>query len=262
MNRISRHFESKPEGTLSIYCTAGFPGPDDIVPIVEAVAAAGADMVEIGMPFSDPTADGPVIQYSNQAALKNGMTLERLFVQLRRLRDRVEIPVLLMGYLNPPIQYGFTRFLDDCAACGIDGLILPDLPLYEYETIYREEFESRGLANVFLVTPQTHPDRIRKIDRLSDGFIYLVSTFAITGGKADFEKRQVEYFERVRSMDLTNPTLIGFGIRDRSDYLRACSYSGGAIIGTAFIRAMDGSKDVAGDAAAFVKSILDEGGDH
>jgi tryptophan synthase alpha chain len=262
MNRIAEHFNRKPNGTLNVFCTAGFPGLTDIVPIVRSLQNAGVDMVEIGMPFSDPTADGPTIQYSNKIALDNGMHLAELFRQLRSLREEVTIPVLLMGYLNPALQFGFEKFLDECAACGIDGLILPDLPIREYADLYRPSFELRGLSNIFLVTPQTHPDRIRHIDELSDGFIYLVSTYATTGGKAGFEQQQVEYFERIQAMDLENPTLIGFGIRDRAGFERACRYANGAIIGSAFIKAIDGSTNVEADSAAFVKVILDGSSDH
>jgi tryptophan synthase alpha chain len=232
------------------------------VPIVEALEEAGDDMVEIGMPYSDPTADGSTIQYSNKIALKNGMTLQELFRQLQDLRKKVSIPVLLMGYLNPAIQYGFERFLDSCAACGIDGLILPDLPVPEYEQHYCEAFKQRGLSNVFLITPQTSAERIRKIDALSDAFIYMVSTYATTGGTAAFSKTQTDYFERVRQMKLTNPTLIGFGISDKASFDQACQYAEGAIIGSAFIKALEGSGDVRKDAAAFVNKIQHGRSDH
>jgi len=175
MNRIENLFQQKDKNILSVFCTAGFPELNNIVPILEELQNNGVDMVEIGMPFSDPTADGPVIQYSNTIAINNGMMLKVLFEQLKGIRAKVHIPLVLMGYFNPVYQYGVDKFLQDANACGIDGLIIPDLPMYEYETFYKEKFEQYNLSNIFLVTPQTTEDRIRKIDELTDAFIYIVS---------------------------------------------------------------------------------------
>lgn len=255
MNRIQAYFSGKPRQTLNVYCTAGYPGRDDLLPVLEGLQEGGADLVEIGIPFSDPTADGPTIQLSNQVALKNGMTLRLLFDQLRSLRPRIKLPALLMGYLNPVLQYGFERFLDDCVACGIDGVILPDLPIREFRSRYKQAFDDRGLSNVFLITPQTTEGRIREIDELSNAFVYVVSTYATTGGAATFDDNQRRYFARIQAMGLSNPTLIGFGIHDRATYLEACRYADGAIIGSSFIRYLENSADVRADSAKFVRSI-------
>lgn len=255
MNRIQQLFQNKPEGVLSIFITAGFPNLDSLPEILVALEASGADMVEIGMPFSDPTADGPVIQHSNNIAIANGMTIAYLLEQLKDIRSKVSIPLVLMGYLNPPIQYGFDRFLDEAAAAGIDGMIIPDLPLQEYENEYKEKFKSRGLSNIFLVTPQTSDERILKMDALSDGFIYVVSTNTITGGQVDFETGQRDYFQHIRSLKLKNPALVGFGIRDKHTFGIACKYLNGAIIGTAFIKAVENATDIQGTVRQFINSI-------
>lgn len=261
MNRLTAHFKKKQAETLNVYVTAGYPGLNDLLPIAESLERSGVDILEIGIPFSDPTADGTTIQASNQVALSNGMNVELLFEQMEDLRDKVSIPVLLMGYLNPALQYGFDRFLDKCVECGIDGLILPDLPIWEYETLYRPAFEQRNLSNIFLITPQTSEERIHKIDELSKGFIYQVSTYSITGGKTEIGTENKSYFERIQAMKLKNPRLIGFGIIDRSSFLSACTYAHGAIIGSAFIKALEGSNDVSASTASFVKNILDAGSD-
>jgi len=255
VNRIVAHFKNKPAGTLNVFCTAGYPGLKDIISIMQGLQEGGADMIEIGMPFSDPTADGTTIQYSNTIALSNGMNLHELFDQLANMRQSIHIPVLLMGYLNPAMQYGFMDFLDKCAEVGIDGLILPDLPMREYRELYKSEFEKRNLSNVFLVTPQTSNDRIGLIDELSNGFIYVVSTYATTGGSANFNKEQKAYFKKVADMKLSNPTLIGFGISNNDSFQVACAHSNGAIIGSAFIKALKGSSDVRSTAVNFVKEI-------
>ena len=196
MNRISELFKAKQKDILNIFCTAGYPNLKDIVPIVQALEKAGADMVEIGIPYSDPTADGSTIQYSNGVALNNGMTLEKLFHQLKYIRKTVSIPILLMGDINPAIQFGFEKFLDECESVGVDGLIIPNLPLREYEMEYKVAFEKRNISNVFLVTLQTSKERIKKIDKISNGFIYVVSTFAITGGELDVNQQQ-NYFKGI-----------------------------------------------------------------
>ncbi|MGB3616631.1 MAG: tryptophan synthase subunit alpha, partial [Catalinimonas sp.] len=246
-NRIQRVFQTKRRDVLSVYFTAGFPQTDDTRTVISALADAGADLIEIGVPFSDPIADGPTIQQSNQRALDGGMTLHRLFEQLEGVRDEVDVPLILMGYLNPMIQFGMEAFCKRCAAVGVDGLILPDLPLPVYDREYAALFRRYGLLNIFLVTPQTSEARIRRIDEVSDGFIYLVSTAGTTGARAGISGEQEAYFARVRAMELENPTLIGFGISDRSTFEQACRHANGAIIGSAFIPLLEGSKDQPAD---------------
>ena len=255
MNRIQNLFQQKDKNILSVFCTAGFPELNSIVPILEELQNNSVDLVEIGMPFSDPTADGPVIQYSNTIAINNGMMLKVLFEQLKNVREKVSIPLILMGYINPALQYGFDNFLHDANACGIDGIIIPDLPLYEYETFYKKKFEQYNLKNIFLITPQTSDARILQIDDLSDAFIYIVSSNAITGGNSNIEQEQQNYFQRIKNMKLKNPTLIGFGIKDKETFDTACQYSNGAIIGTAFINAVDKSIDLKKDIKSFIQQI-------
>lgn len=256
MNRLKTLFQQKDKKILSVFCTAGFPELDSIVPILEELQQNGVDLVEIGMPFSDPTADGPVIQYSNTIAINNGMMLKVLFEQLKEVREKIHIPLVLMGYINPALQYGFDAFLKDAAACGMDGVIIPDLPMYEYETFYKQKFEENNLKNIFLVTPQTAEERIRKIDALSDAFVYIVSSNAITGGNASIQQEQQNYFKRIQQMQLVNPTLIGFGIKDKQTFDTACQYADGAIIGTAFIKAIDKSQNLKKDIQQFIHSII------
>lgn len=255
MNRIQALFQRKPQQVLNLYFTAGYPQLDDTRPIIRALTEAGADLIEIGMPFSDPIADGGTIQASNQVALRNGITLTRIFEQLAGIREETDLPLLLMGYLNPVLQYGLTRFIDQAAAVGIDGLILPDLPMYEYQTQYRAQVEANGLSNVFLVTPQTSEARIHEIDAVSQGFIYVVSTDSTTGRSSGFGPQQIAYFERIQAMNLRNPTLIGFGIHDHATYQAATQYANGAIIGSAFIKALQGPGDLADKTRTFVQGI-------
>ncbi len=238
MNRIDQLFQRKEADVLNIYFTAGYPHRDSIGEVVLALEQAGADMIEVGMPYSDPLADGPTIQASGMAALKNGMTLPLLFEQLKEVRQKTEIPLVLMGYFNQVMQYGLERFLSDCVASGVDGLILPDLPLFEYETYYRNLVEEAGLKVSFLITPQTNEERIRKVDELSTGFVYMVSNAAITGAKSDISTAQVDYFKRIAAMELKNPRLIGFGISNHDTFSTACSHAQGAIIGSAYIKAL------------------------
>ncbi|NNC69657.1 MAG: tryptophan synthase subunit alpha, partial [Flavobacteriaceae bacterium] len=214
---------------------------------------AGVDMIEIGLPFSDPLADGPTIQESSSKALKNGMTTEKLFNQLNDIRQQVDIPLIIMGYFNPILQYGVEAFCKRCKEIGIDGLIIPDLPVDVYHENYQSIFEAYGLINVFLITPQTSDDRIRFIDSVSNGFIYMVSSASTTGAKADFEKEQIDYFERIANLNLKNPRIVGFGISNHKTFLQATQYANGAIIGSAFIKQLTqkGVKAI-GD---FVKSI-------
>ncbi len=259
MNRIQQAFESK-KNLLNIYFTAGYPRLHDTVPLVQALSAAGADLIEIGMPFSDPLADGPVIQQSSTAALQNGMSLPVLFEQLKDIRATVpETPILLMGYLNPVMQFGVENFCRQAAAVGADGIILPDLPLDDYVAEYQDIFRRHNLRPVFLITPQTAPERIRRIDELTDSFLYLVSGPGITGGTNNQAAGvQDAYFERIEAMQLRNPRLIGFGIADKASFQKACRHAEGAIIGSALIRALGEAEhdDAPAAATAFVSSIL------
>lgn len=255
MNRIDQLFNNKPQRILNIYCTAGFPAFNDTLTVVEALQQSGADMVELGMPFSDPLADGPVIQDSSTRAIANGMRISVLFEQLKGFRERVSIPVILMGYMNPVLQFGVENFCKKCAEVGVDGLILPDLPMDEYENEYRQLFEQYGLHLIFLVTPETTEARIRKIDSLSKGFVYAVSSSSTTG-KDKVMADQQAYFARLKAMGLQNPVLIGFGIKDRATFETACTNSNGAIIGSAFVKAIENSTNLQNDIQSFVKGII------
>ncbi|MBD1433861.1 tryptophan synthase subunit alpha [Sphingobacterium sp. DN00404] len=221
---------------LSIYYTAGYPHLDSTIAIAEKLEQAGADFLEIGFPYSDPVADGPVIQHSSEVALKNGMTLPLLFQQLAALRSRVSIPIFLMGYFNTVLQYGVENFCKSCQEVGVNGAIIPDLPMYEYEELYQEVFAQYGISNIFLVTPQTSAERIRKIDALSNSFIYLLSSNATTGKNLEVGEQAEQYFQRLKDMNLTNPLVIGFGISDKGTFQKATNYAKGAIIGSAFVR--------------------------
>jgi len=241
MSRIQELFQRKKNNILNMYCTAGFPALNSTLPVMKAFQQSGADMIELGMPYSDPLADGPVIQASNTVALENGMTLATLFQQLRDFRNGIHLPVLLMGYMNPVLQYGFENFCRDAAAAGVDGLILPDLPIHEFEKEYGPLIRKYKLDFVFLVTPETSAERIRKLDELSTGFLYAVSSSSTTGTNKNLSD-QAQYFSRLKSMNLRNPVLIGFGIRDKKSFSEACSYANGAIIATAFIKALEGAQ--------------------
>ncbi|WP_293913706.1 MULTISPECIES: tryptophan synthase subunit alpha [unclassified Sphingobacterium] len=221
---------------LSIYFTAGYPTLESTVEIAEALEKSGADFLEIGFPYSDPVADGPVIQHSSEEALKNGMTLHKLFEQLRILRDRVTIPVFLMGYVNPVLQYGVENFCRSCQEAGITGVIIPDLPMYEYEELYQDIFKKYGISNVFLVTPQTSDERIRKIDKLSTSFIYLLSSNAVTGNNLNVGDDTTAYFSRIKALELEHPLIVGFGISSREAFVRTTSIADGAIVGSAFVK--------------------------
>ncbi len=245
---------SKPGKLLSIYFTAGYPELEDTVAIIKKLEEAGADMVEIGLPFSDPLADGPVIQESSTHALKNGMTTRRLFDQIRDIRQQVSLPLIIMGYFNPILQYGVEAFCADCAEAGIDGLILPDLPLDVYERDYREIMEAHGLSVIFLITPQTSDERIRQIDDASTSFIYMVSSASTTGVQSEFGKGRDAYFKRIADLELKHPQLVGFGISDAESFQRATTYAKGAIIGSGFIRMLTekGTEGI----EAYIKGIL------
>ncbi len=237
-NRIDQLFSEKEGGILSIYMTAGFPELRDTCRVLRALQEHGADMVEIGIPFSDPLADGPVIQQSSQLALSNGMSLDLLFIQLKEIRQSVKIPLVLMGYLNPVLKMGMEPFLRRCRDTGIDGVIIPDLPPLEYETRYRQLFRNYGIYHSLLITPHTEKARIEKIASLSEGFVYLVAEASTTGVRDSVVAHQRAYFQRINEMKLPVPGLIGFGISNRESFQTACSYARGAIIGSAFIRAL------------------------
>ncbi len=255
MNRITELFKRK-NAILSVYFTAGFPALKDTVPVIESLSAAGVDLIEIGIPFSDPLADGPVIQHSSELALRNGMTLRLLFEQLKDIRRSIQAPLLFMGYLNPVLQFGVEAFCIQAQEVGIDGVIIPDLPFSEYVEEYEAMFTKYGIINIFLITPQTSEARIRLIDEHSKGFIYMVSAASTTGAKAGVTAVQSDYFARVRAMNLRNPLLIGFGISDNETFANACAYANGAIIGSAYIRALEQGTDVQTSTARFVQSIL------
>lgn len=256
MSRLQMLFDRKPKDVLNVYFTAGYPRLQDTGRIIRSLDEAGVDLIEVGMPYSDPLADGPTIQESGMQAIRNGMTLPLLFEQIAEVRQHTDIPLVLMGYFNPVMQYGEQRFFDRCAEAGIDGLILPDLPVYEYENFYREGIEKAGLDMSFLITPQTSEERIRKIDALSTGFVYMVSNSAITGAKSGISGEQIAYFERIRKMDLQCPRLIGFGISSHETFSTACRYANGAIIGSAYIRALGKGLSVSEATHQFVQQIL------
>jgi tryptophan synthase alpha chain len=257
MNRITNLFNQpkQEEGLLNVYFTAGFPALDDTVKILTALQEGGVDLVEIGMPYSDPVADGETIQKSNDIALENGMSVKLLFEQLADMRQSIHVPVLLMGYINPVLQYGMENFCKKCAETGVDGLILPDLPMDVYQNEYKSLFDKYGLLNIFLITPQTSEKRIRQLDELSEGFIYTVSSASVTGSKSGVSGDMESYFGRLNNMNLRNPRLIGFGIKDHETFVKASRHAAGAIIGSAFIRALLESTDIENDVMAFVRSV-------
>lgn len=235
MNRINQKLQENKK-LLSIYFTAGYPDLEDTVHIIKSLENAGVDMVEIGLPFSDPLADGPTIQESSTAALNNGMTTVKLFEQIKNIRDEVNIPLIIMGYFNPVLQYGIEAFCAKCAEIGIDGLILPDLPLAEYENHYASIFKKYNLKMIFLITPQTSDERIQQIDAASDAFIYMVSSASTTGATSGFGPEQTDYFKRIDGLNLKNPQIVGFGIKDNATFTEATQFTKGAIIGSAFIK--------------------------
>jgi len=253
MNRITQKLQEDKK-LLSIYFSAGYPDVNDTVPILQALEKSGVDMVEIGLPFSDPLADGPTIQASSTQALQNGMTTQLLFEQLKDIRKTVSIPLLIMGYFNPILQYGVKEFCEKCTEIGIDGLIIPDLPVTIYDSEYKTIFEKNHLINVLLITPQTSEQRIRYIDSVSDGFIYMVSSASVTGNQSGFGEIQEQYFERIAAMKLKNPQIVGFGISDSATFNQATKHAKGAIIGSAFIKNLteNGVKSIDN----FVRNIL------
>ena len=244
MNRIKTLFQEKKENILNIYFTAGYPQLEDTTRIILELQDAGIDMIEVGIPYSDPLADGNTIQASSQQALSNGITLDKIFQQLQSIKDKVNIPLIVMGYYNQFLQYGIDHFLDRLVASGVDGVIIPDLPMTYYEEHYKEKFRSHNIAMNFLITPETSSFRIMKADSLSDGFIYMVSQSSITGSAQDITDAQTTYFDRILNMHLSTPRLIGFGIHNHDTFSHACQYANGAIIGSAFIRFLQTGKSI------------------
>lgn len=254
MNKLDKTFAARKTNILNMYCTAGYPNLDSTETIMLALQENGADIIELGIPYSDPIADGPVIQQSNMQALANGISIKKIFSQLQNLKERLHIPVILMGYLNPVMQYGIENFCMDAAAAGVSGIILPDLPMYEFEHFYKAVFDKYGLYCIFLISPQTSVERIKKADELSRGFLYAVSSSATTGKQTDFTAQET-YFKKIKNMRLKNPVLIGFGIKDKDTFNLASSYAAGAIIGSAYIKALENRGDLAESTARFIQNI-------
>lgn len=255
MSRIQQLFTSKQHRVLNVYCTAGYPQLNSTLEVMQALQENGADLIELGMPYSDPLADGPVIQQSSAVALANGMTIKKLFEQLNGFRKTITVPVVLMGYMNPVLQYGFEQFCADAAAAGVDGLILPDLPEHEFETEYGAIIKNHGLDFIFLVTPETSEERVKRLDALSSGFLYAVSSSSTTG--SDKQLNDVAaYLQGLQQMKLNNPVLVGFGIKDKQSFEAACAYSNGAIIGSAYIRVLSEKAGVHEATREFLCNIL------
>ncbi|MES2431269.1 MAG: tryptophan synthase subunit alpha [Bacteroidota bacterium] len=260
MHKIDKLFLEKKHNVLNVYFTAGYPKLDSTPEILNALNKYGADLIEIGMPYSDPLADGPVIQQSSTVAIENGMTIHKLFEQLNAYNKTIPdgaytAPIILMGYMNPVLQYGIEKFCAAAQAAGVDGVILPDLPMYEYETMYQELFESHDLKFIFLVTPETSNERIRKIDSLSTGFIYAVSSSSTTGNNKAIEDQE-SYFKHLREMTLSNPVMVGFGIKDKATFTAACKHTNGAIIGSAYIQALKDAEGINLVTKEFLNKIL------
>ncbi len=255
MTRIEEFFIKKNDHILNMYCTAGFPHLESTLEVMAAFQQNGADLIELGMPYSDPLADGPVIQQSNLRAIHNGMTIEKLFGQLQHMRATIKVPVIMMGYMNPVLQYGFEKFCSKAAEVGIDGLILPDLPMYEYETEYGAIIKKYNLNFIFLVTPETKDDRLKKIDELSSGFIYAVSSSSTTGNNKDIADQE-PYFKKLKAMNFKNPLLVGFGIKDKTTFQAACKHTNGAIIASAYIKALEHSSNIGETTKSFIQSVL------
>ena len=255
MSTLKNLFQKKPGNILNIYCTAGYPHLDSTTEIMRALQKHGADIIELGIPYSDPLADGPVIQESSAVAIANGMTIKKLFEQLKDIRNEIKIPVILMGYMNPVLQFGFEKFCATAAEVGVDGLILPDMPEYEFEKEYGAIVKKYNLDFIFLVTPETSEQRVRKLDSLSSGFLYAVSSSSTTGT----EKKPADvtgYLQKLKNLELKNPVLVGFGIHDYTSFKAICQQAEGAIIGSAFIKALKNSGDVNATTKSFLSSIL------
>ncbi len=255
MNRISKLFNSGKKDILSVYFTAGYPSLNDTFRTITELEKRGVDMVEIGIPFSDPIADGPVIQQSGTKALNNGMTLSLLFEQLKEIREYANVTLVMMGYINPIIRMGIEKFLENAVRTGIDGVIIPDLPPEEYNEKYKSMFEQAGIFNNFLITPQTPDQRLKQIDGWSSGFLYMVSSAATTGSRESFDEKQLEYFKRISDLNLKTPRLIGFGVSNHTTFEQACRYADGAIIGSAFINAISANGSLSQKVNGFLETI-------
>ncbi len=253
MTKLQQLFATKKSNILNVYCTAGFPKLESTIEVINALQANGADIIEIGMPYSDPLADGPIIQESSSIALANGMTIEKLFQQL--LTIKASVPIVLMGYMNPVLQFGFEKFCLTAAACGVSGLIIPDLPMHEFETEYCAIIKKHGLDFIFLVTPETSNERVKKLDSLSTGFLYAVSSSSTTGSN-NATTNLTEYLTKLKNLNLQNPLLVGFGIKDKASFNAACAHANGAIIGTAYIKALFENDHVEETTKQFLKAIL------
>jgi tryptophan synthase alpha chain len=254
MSRLEKIFKTKGKNILNVYCTAGFPQLNSTLDVMNALQQNGADIIELGMPFSDPLADGPVIQQSSTVALVNGMTIKKLFEQLKDFRKEIHLPVVLMGYMNSVLQYGFEKFCADAAAVGIDGLILPDLPEFEFETEYGALIKKNNLDFIFLITPETSDERVKKLDRLSSGFLYAVSSSSTTGTEKNIMK-VTDYLQKLQNLKLRNPVLVGFGIKDKQSFETACRYANGAIIGSAYINALNANSNITDTTRQFLASV-------
>jgi len=254
MNKLTSLFKTKQHNLCSVFFTAGFPKLNDTEIIVKSLESSGVDFLEVGLPYSDPLADGPTIQHSSSIALKNGINLDIIFNQLEALKDTIKIPLVLMGYLNQVIKYGEVKFCQRCKECGIETVIIPDLPMIEYESHYQQLFANYGITNVFLITPQTSEERILKIDKITNAFIYVVASSSITGAKGEISLKQIGYFERIQKMNLKSTLIAGFGISNKTTFNTACKYVNGAIIGSAFINFLqeNGTETI----SKFVEKIL------
>ena len=255
MNRIDELFAKKQQQVLNVYCTAGYPHLNSTIDVLKSLQDNGADLIEIGMPYSDPLADGPVIQQSNMVALENGMSIPVLFQQLQSVRNTIHLPIILMGYMNPILQFGLEKFCQYAENAGVDGVILPDLPMFEFENDYKPVFEKHNLKFIFLVTPETGEERIRKIDGLCSGFLYAVSSSSTTGNNKPIEDQEM-YFKKLQAMQLRNPILVGFGIKDKATFNAACQHTNGAIIGSAYIKALENSTDIDLSTKKFLNTVL------
>ena len=253
-NKLEKVFQQQKNNLLNVYCTAGFPNKESTAEVLLALQKAGVDMIEVGMPYSDPIADGEVIQKSNMQALHNGMTIDLLFTQLKKVKKEITVPLILMGYLNPVLQFGLDNFCKQAALAGVTGIILPDLPMYEYEQLYKKHFVQNNLSFIFLVTPQTSTERIVKADEQSSGFLYAVSSSSTTGSSNITEDKEA-YFKKLAALKLKNSLMIGFGINDNKTYQNACKYAAGAIIGSAYIKAIANAKNVTKATSDFIKTV-------
>ncbi len=256
MNRINELFKNKKRDILSIFFTAGFPNLINTESIIKSLSDNNVDLIEIGIPYSDPLADGPTIQASSEQALLNGMTLETLFSQLKNIRKHTDIPLILMGYFNVVLKYGINEFCKKCEEVGIDGVILPDLPVSEFIDNYKTSFDKHDIKNIYLITPQTSDERIRYIDSISNSFIYMVSTAATTGARDEFDTQQISYFKRIENLKLKNPKLIGFGISNNKTFSQATSHAEGAIIGSAFVKSLSQNRDIDTITKSFISKII------